>query len=201
MEAHYKVCLYCGLDIYGTNAENLPGQWEYQIGTCSPLEAADQLWVSRYLLIRVAEHFGVGVNFTCKPVKGDWSGSGCHANYSTAATRGENGIEEIRKYCEKLGEYHKELIDVYGPDNDLRLTGQHETSTIDSFNYGVADRWASIRIPRSVERDGHGYLEDRRPAANMDPYVVVASMLDVTILDGNQGTNMRNRYKTFLELI
>ena len=63
---------------------------------------------------------------------------------------------------------------VYGSSNDQRLTGLHETQSIDQFSYGVSDRGASIRIPVSVPENGwRGYLEDRRPASNADPYLIV----------------------------
>jgi glutamine synthetase len=81
-------------------------------------------------------------------------------------------MDAIRDACELLSKRHGEHIAVYGADNHLRLTGHHETCDIDTFRYGVADRGASIRIPRHVANKGCGYLEDRRPAANADPYLV-----------------------------
>ena len=100
MEAHLAVCLNCDITISGTNSEVMPGQWEYQIGH---IEAADQLWVSRYLLLRIAEHFGVGVTLECKPIKSnDWNGSGCHINFSTKRTGFEGGLERMLEYCQAL---------------------------------------------------------------------------------------------------
>ena len=76
--------------------------------------------------------------------------------------------------CEKFKAEHDSHIGEYGSDNDQRLTGLHETQSIDTFSYGVSDRGASIRIPVGTVNDGYkGYLEDRRPASNMDPYRVV----------------------------
>jgi glutamine synthetase len=199
MESHLSCCLYCGLTIAGTNAEVLPGQWEYQIGPCQSTDAADQLWLSRYLLLRVAENYGVSVNFECKPIKStQWNGSGCHVNFSTKSTRNDNGIDRIFEYCEALGRNHSYLIDLYGPGNEHRLTGHCETASIRQFKYGIADRGASIRIPRITEKNKKGYLEDRRPASNIDPYVAIAGLADVTILDASKSRDLHDRYVQFL---
>merc|ERR1712154_226929 len=92
------------------------------------------------------------------------------------------GYKAIIAGIEKLGKKHKEHMAVYGKKNEERLTGKHETAKYDTFNYGVADRGASIRIPRQTELDGKGYLEDRRPAANCDPYQVTGMIAETTIL-------------------
>jgi glutamine synthetase len=202
MEAHLACCIHCGLDISGTNAEVMPGQWEYQIGPCVGIDAADQLWLSRYLLLRVAEHYGVGVNFECKPIRSnEWNGTGCHTNYSTKSTRGEDGLQVIYQYCEMLGNHHRYLIDLYGPGNEHRLTGRCETASIDNFKYGVADRGASIRIPRVTEQRKKGYLEDRRPASNIDPYVSLAGLVDVTLLNANKSRDLHDRYMQFVRTL
>jgi len=183
MEAHYEACLYAGIKIAGTNAEVMPGQWEYQIGPCEGIESGDHLWMSRYIMIRVCEAQQVNVQFDPKPIPGDWNGAGCHTNYSTEAMRNEGGYAVIVAAIEKLKEKHLEHIAIYGTGNERRLTGAHETAPIDKFSYGVANRGASVRIPRSAEADQKGYFEDRRPASNMDPYVVTSKLFKTTVLD------------------
>jgi glutamine synthetase len=176
-EEHMEMCLEAGIGITGINAEVMVSQWEYQVGTLGALEVSDQLWVSRWILHRVCENYNAVATFHPKPIKGDWNGSGAHINFSTKNMREEGGIEFIKEACEKLKTKHKEHIEAYGAFNNERLTGQHETCDIDTFKYGVANRGASIRIPRPVAEKGYGYLEDRRPSSNIDPYESCAILI------------------------
>ncbi len=181
VEAHLNQCLDAGINVEGINAEVAPGQWEYQIFAKGAKNAGDQVWVARYLAERNAEKFGVSINLHPKPVKGDWNGSGMHANFSdhTLRTCGDEAI--FNKVCDKFGENVDSHINVYGADNEQRLTGKHETQSINQFSYGVSDRGASIRIPIGTVEDGwKGRLEDRRPASNGDPYKIAAIIIKTT---------------------
>jgi len=183
VEAHYRACLYAGVKISGINAEVMPSQWEFQVGPCQGIEMGDHLWMARYLLERIAEEFGVKISLHPKPLK-EFNGSGAHTNVSTDETRKEKtGMKAIEDAIKKLEKRHKEHIKVYGDGNEARLTGIHETASIDLFTSGVANRGASIRVPRSVAKEGCGYFEDRRPASNMDPYAVTGIILETICAD------------------
>ena len=178
VEKHLDLCLDAGINHEGINAEVAKGQWEFQIFGKGSRKAADEMWMARYLLIRLTESYGIDIEFHCKPIKGDWNGSGMHANFSTKYLRETGGKEYFEALMAAFDKNKNEHIAVYGPDNHLRLTGLHETQSIDKFNYGVANRGASIRVPNSFIPNGYrGYLEDRRPNSAGDPYKIASRIL------------------------
>jgi glutamine synthetase len=178
VERHADYCIQAGLNFEGINQEVACGQWEFQIFAKGAKNAGDQIWVARYLLDRLTEEYGWYIEYHPKPIKGDWNGSGMHANFSNTLLRTCGSKETYEKVCEAFRPVTKEHIEVYGAYNELRLTGKHETASINDFKYGVSDRGASIRIPiLTVERGWKGWLEDRRPASNADPYKVASRII------------------------
>jgi len=179
VEEHLDICLAAGINHEGINAEVAKGQWEFQVFGKGSKRAADEMWVARYILLRLAEKYGIDIEFHCKPLGNtDWNGSGMHANFSTDYLRDKGGKDYFEKLMKAFELAKEDHIAVYGPDNHLRLTGHHETASIHTFSWGVADRGASIRVPHSfVKNDYKGYLEDRRPNSQGDPYQIASQIL------------------------
>ena len=181
VEEHLDQCLEAGINVEGINAEVAVGQWEFQVFAKGAKNAGDQMWIARYLAERNAEQDGLSINWHPKPIKGDWNGSGMHVNFSNSLLRKSGNDKIFFKVCEEFGKNINRHMDVYGADNDQRLTGKHETQSINEFSYGISDRGASIRIPiGTVENGWKGRLEDRRPASNADPYSVAAVVIKTT---------------------
>ncbi|XP_053275469.1 glutamine synthetase [Pleuronectes platessa] len=184
--SHYRACLYAGVKIFGSNAEELYSQWEFQVGTSEGIEMGDHLWMARYILHRVCEDFEVVASLDTKPIKESTFSSACHINFSTKEMRSEGGLQHIEEAIRKLSKCHFRHLSVYdahgGADNIHRLTGQGCTSTFHHFSTAVASREVSVRIPDHVSRMGCGYFEDRRPAANCDPYPVMRALVETCLL-------------------
>jgi len=179
VEKHIDICLDASINIEGINAEVAKGQWEFQIFGKGSKNAADQMWVARYIMMRLCEGYGIDINWHCKPLGAtDWNGSGMHTNFSTKYLREVGGKEYFEKLMAAFDKHKEEHIAVYGPDNHMRLTGLHETQSIDKFNYGLSDRGASVRLPVNFINSGYkGYLEDRRPNSQGDPYAIASRIL------------------------
>jgi glutamine synthetase len=180
-EQHMELCIKSGINISGINSEVSKNQWEFQVGPNEGIKSGDDVIVARYLLERIAEKYNTKINYHPKPFH-NINGSGCHINFSTTKTRSDNGVYEIYNMIERLDATHEELINVYGDDNHLRLTGIHETSSYNKFTHGIGTRNTSVRIPNQTIKDNCGYFEDRRPAANIDPYLSTSTLFKICCL-------------------
>lgn len=181
-QEHLSACIKAGIKISGMNAEVAPNQWEFQVGPCNGISAGDDLYMARYLLERIAEKYNTTIFYHPKPFP-TLSGSGCHINFSTASTRHDNGLHTIYEYIGRLEKNHTKHILNYGEDNQQRLTGKHETANYNVFSWGIGTRNTSIRIGNATCKDKKGYFEDRRPAANIDPYIATSLIFETCCLD------------------
>jgi glutamine synthetase len=180
VDEHLNMCLNYGINITGINAEVALGQWEYQVFSQGKLKGGDDLWMTRYFLFKIAEKYGYHIELHPKPIThGEWNGSGLHTNFSTDTMRIDGNEEYFMALFNAFESRHEDHIKAYGSNNHLRLTGEYETQAIDKFSWGVSDRGASIRVPQDTAKEWKGYVEDRRPGSNADPYnsLYVAQLL------------------------
>lgn len=194
-EAIVARCMDIGVNLTGWNLEVAPGQTEIQVFGAG-IKACDDLMMMRYMAHRVLAEHTMVPDFSPKPLGPDWNGSGLHTNVSTAQTRAEGGMDAIRTYMQRMEERHAEHISVYGEGNEQRLTGQHETSSMERFTWGVGNRASSVRIPTETARNGRGYFEDRRPAANANPYAIARVMMETLGNIRNQSTTGPSNERT-----
>ena len=163
--------------IEGTNAEVMPGQWEFQIGAADALTVSDHLYVARWLLHRIAEDYDVDHQLRRQAGEGRLERRR-RAHQLLDARRCARATTPSRPPARRSASGSTPTSRATAHDIESRLTGAHETAPYNKFSYGVSNRGASIRIPWQVAKDGKGYAEDRRPNANCDPYTVTRLILE-----------------------
>lgn len=164
-EDHLEACMYAGINVSGTNVGKHLGEWEFHLHPSEGLDAADQLWIARYILEKTAEKYHTQIIYDAHP------DAKCYVSFSTQSMREEGGLNVIMSTIEKLKIKHREHLKYYGCD----------TSKFDEFNCAIGNRKASIRVPTNTYKNKRGCLEDRRPPANMNPYLVMTKLLESSI--------------------
>lgn len=193
LEDTMNKALNMGLSITGFNYEVAPGQAEFQVCDYG-INACHQLMMLRYLLVANGESHGIKISFkNCVIPGGKYNHSGCHTNFSTEKMRTRDtpeneelvGLEYIK---DVINNFDTEILndrsdfeDVFGKGVTQRLGGDLETSSWQQFTWGFGTRCTSIRIPIGVARKGYGYLEDRRPGANVDPYSIANWLMEQVV--------------------
>lgn len=171
------------IGVAGFNYEVAPGQAEFQVFG-DAWEACNDLVMLRFLLVRTAEKYGLKIDFSPVVVRGqnnNINNSGCHVNFSTEKMRAKGGLDYIYAFLDFLSETAEEyppysckyvFESLYGKGVCERLTGRLETSHWTDFTWDIGTRDTSVRIPIGVSEAKCGYFEDRRPGANVNPYVI-----------------------------
>jgi len=195
-EAHFRACLYSGMQITNLHSGKYKGDWSFQLGSAGGMQVSDQLMVARWILLRVGEEFGVSVSFDPKPYKDSDHLRRATVQFSTVRMRDTaKGFSRIVRAVEKLGRRHREHLAVYGMSNISRTTSAYENGPLSKFSYGIANVRASVNIPRKAKQMNAGYFEDRRPSSNMDPYVVTAKIARTIILEYSTSQKQKRRSK------
>jgi glutamine synthetase len=168
-DLHYKLCLVAGVNIYSISANVAPGQWKFQIGQCNGIEAGDHMMIARYILDRIGELNNVCIDYSEKPVQGNWNHSKCCVNYSTRHMRrglgDKRGIDFITDAIKKLKKNNDDYVNILNYNTDTNM---------DMNNF--------ITIPNEVNVKECGYFEDKRPPANINPYLLTSTILSLTMV-------------------
>ncbi|XP_062579089.1 glutamine synthetase-like [Saccostrea cucullata] len=182
---HLQACIYAGIYVSGCIRENGPSQWEYQVGPCLGVTVGDHLQMSRYILLRLAEMYGLRVTLKAAPVSGEAFFSGGHLNFSVRKMREKGGIKFINHAIEVLSKSDPlPLLQLYDQtlekDNSERLANKsgHWHPRQDDFVVDGENKvFTTIRIPPLVAAEGRGYMEDRRPPSSVDPYAATSGLV------------------------
>lgn len=184
-EAHLKHCMYAGIKISGVSQSPSPNVWSYKLGPCSGVDLGDQLWMSRHVLLRLAEALGVPVSFDPSLAGKGGTGMGCYIKYSTEETRKPGiGLVAIQQHVGRLQATHMQHIMAYGKGSLQRVMSKASScsqSAVSSFTCGFGNKAAMVVVPTTTMVRRSGYYVDRRPASNVDPYAVTMLLVSTTL--------------------